>query len=154
MQSFESCRPSHALRPPPAKTCSAAIAAAAPALRAQQLLKSGLVAARPRVVHGRSEKRYVLYVVDCQAETVARLATRLSREADQRPPALELASPQDVAGTGTVQDRLTWSDLVSSTMPPRNPNNYNGDDEDEEDDGDEDDEDREPAVIREPDEDE
>jgi hypothetical protein len=50
-----------------------------------------------------------------------------------------------------LQDRLTWSDLISSTMPPRNPNNYNGDDEDEEDD---EDEDREPAVIREPDEDE
>jgi hypothetical protein len=24
-----------------------------------------------------------------------------------------------------LQDRLTWSDLIISTMPPRNPNNYN-----------------------------
>jgi hypothetical protein len=48
------------------------------------------------------------------------------------------------------EDRLTWSNLVGN-MPPRHPNN--GDDDEEEND-DEEDEDREPAVIREPDEDE
>jgi len=41
-----------------------------------------------------------------------------------------------------------WLNLVGDSVPPRNPNN--GDEEDEEDE----DEDREPAVIREPDEDE
>ena len=51
-----------------------------------------------------------------------------------------------------LADRFTWSHLISSAMPPRNPNNYDGDDE--EDDEDEQDEDREPPVIREPDEDE
>ena len=40
-------------------------------------------------------------------------------------------------------------------MPPRDPDGYNGDDDDEDDDDDEEEqEDREPAVIREPDEDE
>jgi hypothetical protein len=48
------------------------------------------------------------------------------------------------------EDRLTWSNLVGN-MPARHPNN--GDDDEEEED-DEEDEDREPAVIREPDEDE
>jgi hypothetical protein len=38
--------------------------------------------------------------------------------------------------------------LVDNTMPPRDPNNGYDDEDDEED------EDREPAVIREPDEDE
>ena len=51
------------------------------------------------------------------------------------------------------ENRFTWLDFVSGTMPPRNPN-YNGDDEDEDDDDEEEHEDREPAVIREPDEDE
>jgi hypothetical protein len=48
------------------------------------------------------------------------------------------------------KDRFTWLNLVDTTMPPRNPNN---DDDDEEEEDDEE-EDREPAVIREPDEDE
>jgi hypothetical protein len=52
------------------------------------------------------------------------------------------------------EDRFTWLNLVGNTMPPRHPNNNNGDDDDEEEDDDEEDEDREPAVIREPDEDE
>ena len=40
-------------------------------------------------------------------------------------------------------------------MPPRDPDGYKGDDDDEDDDDDEEEqEDREPAVIREPDEDE
>jgi hypothetical protein len=52
-----------------------------------------------------------------------------------------------------LQNRFTWSDLVRSTMPPRDPG-YNGDDDEDEDDDEEEQEDREPAVIREPDEDE
>ena len=57
------------------------------------------------------------------------------------------------------KDRFTWMNLVGNTMPPRHPNNNNGDDDDEEEDDDEEDddeedEDREPAVIREPHEDE
>jgi hypothetical protein len=46
-----------------------------------------------------------------------------------------------------------WVSLVGSLVPPRDPNN--DDDEEEEEGGDdhEADEDREPAVIREPDED-
>ena len=43
----------------------------------------------------------------------------------------------------------TWLSLVGNSVPPRDPNDED-DDEDEEDE----DEDREPAVIREPDEDE
>jgi hypothetical protein len=39
-------------------------------------------------------------------------------------------------------------------MPPRHPNQPNNDDDDEAEDDDEEDKDREPAVIREPDEDE
>ena len=50
------------------------------------------------------------------------------------------------------EDRFTWLSLVSNTTPPRHPNNGDDDEDDEEDD--EEDEDREPAVIREPDEDE
>jgi hypothetical protein len=46
----------------------------------------------------------------------------------------------------------TWQSLASTAVPPRDPNN--NDDEEEEDNGGEADEDREPAVIREPDEDE
>lgn len=48
---------------------------------------------------------------------------------------------------------FTWLSLVGNTVPPRDPNNNNNEDEEEEDE-DEADEDREPAVIREPDEDE
>ena len=48
------------------------------------------------------------------------------------------------------EDRFAWLNLVGNTTPPRDPNN--GDDD--EDDEDDEDEDREPAVIREPDEDE
>jgi hypothetical protein len=44
---------------------------------------------------------------------------------------------------------FTWESLVGTLVPPRDPN----DDDDEEEDH-EADEDREPAVIREPDEDE
>jgi hypothetical protein len=39
-------------------------------------------------------------------------------------------------------------------MPPRDPDRYNGDDDEDEDGDEEEQEDREPAVIREPDEDE
>ena len=39
-------------------------------------------------------------------------------------------------------------------MPPRDPDGYNGDDDEDEDDDEEEQEDWEPAVIREPDEDE
>lgn len=46
---------------------------------------------------------------------------------------------------------FTWLSLVGAAVPPRDPND-DGDEEDAEDGGDEDD-DREPAVIREPDED-
>jgi hypothetical protein len=47
---------------------------------------------------------------------------------------------------------FTWLSVVGNTMPPRDPND-DDDEEGEEDDG-EADEDCEPAVIREPDEDE
>jgi hypothetical protein len=47
---------------------------------------------------------------------------------------------------------LTWVSLVGTLVPPRDPKD--DDDEEEEDDDHEADEDREPAVIREPDEDE
>jgi hypothetical protein len=47
--------------------------------------------------------------------------------------------------------RICWLSLVGAAVPPRDPND-DQDEEDEEDGGDEDD-DREPAVIREPDED-
>jgi hypothetical protein len=47
---------------------------------------------------------------------------------------------------------FTWRSLLGNTMPPRDPNN--GDDDEEEDEDNEEDKDREPAVIREPDEDE
>jgi hypothetical protein len=47
---------------------------------------------------------------------------------------------------------FTWENLVDTLVPPRDPND--DDDEEEEDDDHEADEDREPAVIREPDEDE
>jgi len=50
------------------------------------------------------------------------------------------------------QSICTWQSLGSTEMPPRDPND-DDDDEDEDEDS-EGDEDREPAVIREPDEDE
>jgi hypothetical protein len=46
---------------------------------------------------------------------------------------------------------LSWRSLVGAALPPRDPND-DEDEEDEEDGGGEDD-DRDPAVIREPDED-
>jgi hypothetical protein len=49
-----------------------------------------------------------------------------------------------------LQDRFTWSDLVGSTMPPRDPDRYNGDADEDEDDDEEEQKDREPAVISEP----
>jgi hypothetical protein len=51
--------------------------------------------------------------------------------------------------TPRLESVFTWLSLVSNTMPPRDPN-----DADEEEEDDEAGEDREPAVIREPDEDE
>jgi hypothetical protein len=44
---------------------------------------------------------------------------------------------------------FSWRSLADAAVPPRDPD----DDEDEEDDADDEDDDREPAVIREPDED-
>jgi hypothetical protein len=58
------------------------------------------------------------------------------------------------------ENPFSWSNLIGISMPPRNPNNNNNEDEEDEDEDEEDededeaDEDREPAVIREPDEDE
>jgi hypothetical protein len=49
---------------------------------------------------------------------------------------------------GMSESVFSWLSLVGAAVPPRDPN----DDEDEED-GDDEDDDREPAVIREPDED-
>ena len=48
---------------------------------------------------------------------------------------------------------FTRHSLINTTMPPRDPND-NDDEEEEKDEDDEEDENREPAVIREPDEDE
>ena len=48
-------------------------------------------------------------------------------------------------------DMTTWPSLVGTAAPPRDPN---VDDDEEEEDDDEVDDDREPAVIREPEEDE
>ena len=50
-----------------------------------------------------------------------------------------------------IFDLLT---LVSDVLPPRDPNEDDDDDDDEDEDDDEADDDQEPAVIREPDEDE
>ncbi len=50
------------------------------------------------------------------------------------------------------QSSFTWQSVVSIAVPPRDPDD-DDEDEDENEDG-EADEDREPAVIREPDEDE
>src|SRR5262249_8796492 len=50
---------------------------------------------------------------------------------------------------------FTWYSLINTTMPPRDPNDNDDEEEEEdEDDEDEEDENRQPAVIREPDEDE
>ena len=49
---------------------------------------------------------------------------------------------------------FTWLSLTGISAPPRNPNNNNDEDEEDEDEDEEDDNKREPAVIREPDEDE
>jgi len=49
---------------------------------------------------------------------------------------------------------FTWLSLTGISVPPRNPNNNNDEDEEDEDEDEEDDNKREPAVIREPDEDE
>ncbi len=63
--------------------------------------------------------------------------------------------------TPHMENSFTWESFVSTAMPPRDPNDDDDDDEDDEDDEDEEDdeddetdEDREPAVIREPDENE
>jgi hypothetical protein len=50
----------------------------------------------------------------------------------------------------TPMSLFTWSNVVSNTIPPRKPNNDNDEEDEDEDD---EDEEREPAVIREPDED-
>jgi hypothetical protein len=49
---------------------------------------------------------------------------------------------------------FTWHSLISTMMPPRVPNDNDDEEEEEEEGDDEEDENREPAVIREPDEDE
>ena len=49
---------------------------------------------------------------------------------------------------------FTWLSLIGISAPPRDPNNNNDEDEEDEDEDEEDDNKREPAVIREPDEDE
>jgi hypothetical protein len=51
---------------------------------------------------------------------------------------------------GLSESVFSWFGLVGAAMPPRDPND-DEDEEEEEDRGDQDD-DREPAVIREPDE--
>ena len=52
-----------------------------------------------------------------------------------------------------LEDRLNWLQHVASAVPPRHPNNGDEDDEDDEQQNEEE-EHREPAVIREQDEDE
>jgi hypothetical protein len=52
-----------------------------------------------------------------------------------------------------LESIFVMRDLAGSMVPPRDPSD-DDDDKDEEEDEDETDEDREPAVIREPDEDE
>jgi len=52
----------------------------------------------------------------------------------------------------TLRSIFTWQSLFSTRVLPRGPNDDDDEDDEEEDDGA--DEDREPAVIREPDEDE
>ena len=56
--------------------------------------------------------------------------------------------------TSLIPDSIfTWMSLVGTLVPPRDPNDDDAEEEKKEDDH-EADEDREPAVIREPDEDE
>ena len=52
-----------------------------------------------------------------------------------------------------MSPRILWLSLTGISAPPRDPNNNNDEDEEDEDEDEEDDK-REPAVIREPDEDE
>ena len=52
-----------------------------------------------------------------------------------------------------LESIFTWHSLINTTMAPRDPND-NDDEEEEEEEDDEDEENSEPAVIREPDEDE
>jgi hypothetical protein len=74
-------------------------------------------------------------------------------QAARKPPCITRSRrcADDIMTPNFPEDRFAWLNLVGNTMPPRDPNN--GDD-DEDDEDDEEDEDREPAVIREPDEDE
>jgi hypothetical protein len=53
----------------------------------------------------------------------------------------------------TPETVFIWFDVAGTTIPPRKPHD-DADDEEEDDDDDETDEDLEPAVIREPDQDE
>jgi hypothetical protein len=53
-----------------------------------------------------------------------------------------------------LESIFTWRSLINTTMPPRDPNDNDDEEEEEDDEDDEEDENREPAVIREPDEDE
>jgi hypothetical protein len=52
---------------------------------------------------------------------------------------------------GVSKSIFSWPGLVGAAVPPRDPND--GEDEEDEENGGEEDDDREPAVIREPDED-
>ena len=52
---------------------------------------------------------------------------------------------------GMSESVFSWLSFVGVAVPPRDPND--DEDEGEEEDGDDEDDDREPAVIREPDED-
>ena len=55
--------------------------------------------------------------------------------------------------TSLIRENVfTWTNLVGTLLPPRDPND-DDEEEEEEDDDHEADEDRKPAVIREPDED-
>ena len=49
---------------------------------------------------------------------------------------------------------FTWLSLTGILAPPRDPNNNNDEDEEDEDEDEDEEDNREPAVIREPDEDE
>ena len=49
---------------------------------------------------------------------------------------------------------FTWLSLIGILAPPRDPNNNNDEDEEDEDEDEDEEDKREPAVIREPDEDE
>jgi hypothetical protein len=80
-----------------------------------------------------------------QNKTAARMVMR--NAADPR-----LSTP--LKGSPRISESpFTWLSLTGISAPPRDPNNNNGEDEEDEDEDEEDDK-REPAVIREPDEDE